>query len=155
MEFWDYRTLPSLTKWCIFILSVFTIILANAGAITLSATTTAHRDPDGIIAATLIASSSVIAHTLQVISTPPRSREFPHVRKVLAALLVVAFIAHAVSIVYLRSTHDEFFDKLSKLVCFFHGVLAENITKIWSYLHQGWSRPWCFENVVVYLLLAI
>lgn len=124
MEFLDYRKLPDLAKWCIFISSVLSIILGNVGAITLFAIT-AHRDHDNIIAAMLIASSSAIAHTLQVMSTPPHSNEFPHVRKVLVGLLIAASVAHVVSIFYLGSTHDEFFNKLSKLVCFFHGILAE------------------------------
>jgi len=119
--FWDYRNLSDTARWWIFI---STVVAANAAAITLSAITS-HLDPDGLIATTLIALSSIIVHILQVMSTCPRDGEFPQVRKVLIAFLIAASIAHAFFIVYLRLEHDKLYDMLSKLVCTFHGFSAE------------------------------
>lgn len=140
--FWDYTELPVSARWGIFVPSILVVIGANAVAIVLSIVPT-HLDPDGFTTTILIAVSSTILHTFQVMSTPPRNREaeFPYVRKVLLACLFLAFSAHFAFTFYLRRTHDELFAKLSKLLCISHGVFAEVCISSFSRILDRSMRP--------------
>ncbi|TFY54766.1 hypothetical protein EVJ58_g8665 [Rhodofomes roseus] len=145
---WGIETVPKPVRWGILLASMSIVLVANAVAIFLSAKA-AQPDPSPLAATTLIALSSIILHSLQAWTRPPSTHEFPHLTKVLVGALTLAFSAHVVFLILLHLSRNNILSDVSRLLCVFHAVLAENITKIWSFVHL---TRWRHRTLVLTLL---
>jgi len=160
---WDSSRARAPIRWLILALAMVVVVGTIVIAVVLSMVATRY-DLNTIVPSSFIALSSSLLHFVQIWSPLTTGDDtFPRLRTVLSVTLFLTFSLHVVSVVLLAAWHDDFFSKLSRLVCILHAVLAEvsihlfpfysvgflgkltklfllqSITRAWTYAHSSWG----------------